>query len=400
MSQNPQIALLGNPNSGKTAVFNQLTGMSQKVSNYPGVTVEKHIGKIQISNTPYDLLDFPGIYGIIPNSLDEEIVCGEIFSWCTDKASCPDLIICVIDSNNVSRNLYLATQIIELGIPTIFALNMIDLLQSSNRQINAKLLKEKLGAYDVVTCCALNKKGLIDLTQSITGFFNSEYTKKEFPTILNETISNCLLNLKDFFIKKGLTPSQSELYAINMVSNSKSLDLFNKEDINNIKLLSDEAEKKLEQNNLIAKSLNSVVRYQWLEDLFGKNEILVDYNKTKIKSFTEKVDKYLTHPIMGTGFFLILLFFVFWMIFSFASYPMDLVDSMMTSVKIFVGNILNEGMLKDLIVNGILEGIGAIVMFIPQILILMFSLKVLEDSGYMARSSFLMDRFMSKIGLH
>ena len=400
MSLNPQIALLGNPNSGKTAVFNQLTGMSQKVSNYPGVTVEKHIGKIHLSNAPYDLIDFPGIYGIIPNSLDEEIVCREIFSWCIDKKSRPDLIVCVLDSNNISRNLYLATQIIELGIPTIFALNMIDLLQSSNKQINAELLKEKLGAYDVVTCCALNKNGLIDLTQSITGFFNSDYTKEESPTILNQTISNSLLDLKDFFIKKGLNASQAELYAINTISNSKSLDLFDNEDVEPLKMLSDKAEKKLEESDITAKSLNSIIRYEYLEKLFDKNDILLDYGKEKVKSFTERVDKYLTHPIIGTGFFLILLFFIFWMIFSFASYPMDLVDGLMNSVKTFIGNMLNEGMLKDLIVNGILEGIGAIVIFIPQILILMFSLKMLEDSGYMARASFLMDRFMSKIGLH
>ena len=194
MSKPKKIALLGNPNSGKTAVFNQLTGMSQKVSNYPGVTVEKHVGKIHLSNTLYDLIDFPGIYGIIPNSLDEEIVCKEIYNWCTNPESKPDLIVCVLDSNNISRNLYLATQIIELGIPTIFALNMIDLLQSSNKQINASLLKEKLGAYDVVTCCALNINGLIDLTQSITSFFNRDYTKKESPTILDKTI---ILSLSD-----------------------------------------------------------------------------------------------------------------------------------------------------------------------------------------------------------
>ncbi len=400
MSKPKKIALLGNPNSGKTAVFNQLTGMSQKVSNYPGVTVEKHVGKIHLSNTLYDLIDFPGIYGIIPNSLDEEIVCKEIYNWCTNPESKPDLIVCVLDSNNISRNLYLATQIIELGIPTIFALNMIDLFQSSNKQINASLLKEKLGAYDVVTCCALNINGLIDLTQSITSFFNSDYTKKESPTILDKTISLSLSDLKDFFTKKGLSSSQTELYAINTVSNSKSFDLFDHKETNNIQLLSNQAEKKLEENNITAKSLNSVVRYEHLDQLFNENEILQDYNKTKTKSFTEKVDKYLTHPIMGTGIFLILLFLIFWTLFRFSEYPMNLVDSLMGAIKDFSTNMIPDGVIQDLVVNGILEGIGGIVIFIPQILILMLSLKFLEDSGYMARASFLMDRFMSKIGLH
>ena len=400
MTKNPQIALLGNPNSGKTAVFNQLTGMSQKVSNYPGVTVEKHIGKIRLSNKDYDLIDFPGIYGIIPNSLDEEIVCKEIYNWCIDKKSRPDLIVCVLDSNNISRNLYLATQIIELGIPTIFALNMIDLLQSSNKQIDATLLKDKLGAYDIVTCCALNSKGLIDLTQSITGFFNSDYIKESSTTILDKTTKDCLSELKDYFVKKGFSSSQSELYAINVVSNSKSLDLFEKNDIKSIESLIDSVENKLEENNITPKSLNSIIRYTYLEKLFDKHDILIDYRKTKEKSFTERLDKYLTHPIMGTGIFLCLLFLVFWTLFKFAEYPMNLVDSLMGAIKDFSAQIIPDGIIEDLVVNGILEGIGGIVIFIPQILILMFSLKFLEDSGYMARASFLMDRFMSKIGLH
>ena len=400
MNKNPQIALLGNPNSGKTAVFNQLTGMSQKVSNYPGVTVEKHVGKIRLSNKDYDLIDFPGIYGIIPNSLDEEIVCKEIYNWCIDKDSRPDLIVCVLDSNNISRNLYLATQIIELGIPTIFALNMIDLLQSSNKQIDANLLKEKLGAYDIVTCCALNSKGLIDLTQSIKGFFNSDSINPQTSSILDEKTASCLSELKDFFIKKGLSSSQSELYAINAVSNSKSLDLFEKDDKKLLELLIDSSEKRLAEKKITAKSLNSIIRYTYLEKLFDKHTILSDYREVKEKSFTEKMDKYLTHPILGTGVFLCLLFLVFWTLFKFAEYPMNLVDSLMGAIKDFSAQIIPDGIIEDLVVNGILEGIGGIVIFIPQILILMFSLKFLEDSGYMARASFLMDRFMSKIGLH
>ena len=206
--------------------------------------------------------------------------------------------------------------------------------------------------------------------------------------------------IRDYFKKKGLTHSQSELYAINIVSNSKSFDLFEDDEIPKLKELSIKAEKKLNENNIISQSLNAIIRYGWLEDLFKENEILIDYNKEEKKSFTEKVDKYLTHPIMGTGIFLMLLLSIFWMLFSFASYPMELVDNLMTLIKRSIGSLMNDGILKDLIVNGILEGIGAIVIFIPQILILMFSLKLLEDSGYMARASFLMDRFMSKIGLH
>ena len=399
MNSTPQIALLGNPNSGKTAVFNQLTGMSQKVSNYPGVTVEKHIGKLSLSNKNYDLIDFPGIYGIIPNSLDEEIVCKEIYNWCTDKETQPDLIVCILDSNNISRNLYLATQIIDLEIPTIFALNMIDLLESSNKQINAKLLREKLGVFDVITCCALNNKGLIDLTQSIKKFFNTDYIKKKSLSVLDELTKDCLVDLKDFFIKKGLTLSQSELYSINTVSNSKNLSLF-KNDTEKIKQLTNKAEKKLSDNNINSKSLNSIIRYDYLDKLFDKHNILTDYRKIKVKSFTEKVDKYLIHPIIGTSVFLTLLFLVFWTLFKFAEYPMNLVELLMGLIKDFSTQIIPNGIIQDLVVNGILEGIGGIVIFIPQILILMFILKFLEDSGYMARASFLMDRFMSKIGLH
>ena len=398
MDRKPQIALLGNPNSGKTAVFNQLTGLSQKVSNYPGVTVEKHIGKISISESEYDLIDFPGIYGIIPNSLDEEIVCKEILGWCTAKETRPDLIVCVLDSSNISRNLYLATQIIELGIPTIFALNMIDLLQASNKSINIDLLKEKLNIFDAVTCCALNKRGLIDLTQSINSFFNSNYKDQTPPSIVNSELKSDLSDLKTYLKDLGLSNNQSNLYSINIVSNPSSINLF--KDRKKIAELSESCKKTLEKNNITPQSLNSIIRYNWLEKLFKENPILIDYNKKKKESFTERVDKYLTHPIIGTGLFLGLLFLIFWSLFKFAEYPMMFVEFIMGSIKDFTSNAMSDGLLKDLMIDGVLSGIEGIVIFIPQILILMFSLKFLEDSGYMARASFLMDRFMSKIGLH
>ena len=398
MKKNPQIALLGNPNSGKTAVFNQLTGLSQKVSNYPGVTVEKHVGKISISENEYNLVDFPGIYGIIPNSLDEEIVCNEILGWCTQKETQPDLIVCVLDSANISRNLYLATQIIELGIPTIFALNMIDLLQSSNKQINLDLLKEKLNVFDVITCCALNKRGLIDLTQSISSYFNSNYKKQDISTIISKEVNECLFDLKKYLKTLGLSHNQSELYSLNIISNSSSINLF--KGSSTIKQLSETCEQKIKKLNLSPRSLNSIVRYEWLDNLFKENKILIDYNKTKKESFTEKVDKYLTHPIIGTGFFLGLLFLIFWSLFKFAEYPMMLVESLIDLIKNFASSIIPDGLMQDLMIDGILTGIEGIVIFIPHILILMLSLKFLEDSGYMARASFLMDRFMSKIGLH
>ena len=400
MSKKPTIALIGNPNSGKTAVFNQLTGLAQKVSNYPGVTVEKHVGKIKISGKDYNIADYPGIYGIVPNSLDEKIVCEEILNWCTNKESSPDLIVCVLDANNISRNLYLATQILEIGIPTIFALNMIDLLQESNKNIDASLLKEKLNVYDVVTCCALNSKGLIDLTQSISQFFNTPSKIRSEISILDEKTKLSIEELTTHLKKKGMSENQSRLYAINIVSNSNSLEIFENSERSKIKEIADNVILNLEEIHTTTKSLNSIIRYQWLEKLFDKYKILINLNKTTKKSFTEKLDKYLTHPILGTGIFLSLLFTIFWTLFRFSEYPMNLVDSMMGALKKTVAQIMPDGLIEDLMVNGILEGIGGIVIFIPQILILMLSLKFLEDSGYMARASFLMDRFMSKIGLN
>ena len=303
MSKKPTIALIGNPNSGKTAVFNQLTGLAQKVSNYPGVTVEKHVGKIRISEKDYNVTDYPGIYGIVPNSLDEKIVCEEILNWCTNKESSPDLIVCVLDANNISRNLYLATQILEIGIPTIFALNMIDLLQESNKNIDASLLKEKLNVYDVVTCCALNSKGLIDLTQSISQFFNTPSKIRSEISILDEKTKLSIEELTTHLKKKGMSENQSRLYAINIVSNSNSLEIFENSERSKIKEIADNVILNLEEIHTTTKSLNSIIRYQWLEKLFDKYKILINLNKTTKKSFTEKLDKYLTHPILGTGIF-------------------------------------------------------------------------------------------------
>ena len=383
------IALLGNPNSGKTALFNILTGLNQKVSNYPGVTVEQTIGMAQIENSPVAIIDLPGTYSLVPESHDEAIVAGEFGKWAKGENT-PDCIISVVDSTNVMRNLYLTTQLMDLGIPVVVALNMIDLAREKSIEINCEKLKDDLGVFSVIPVSARLKEGVNDLKKSISqAIRRKSETPPNFP--IPAPVQNAILPLQNWyedtfqfseFLSRSFAIRSATVGSTNGIGSPDSP-------------LMDACKMDLKMIGFPHETLEPTLRYHWLDQVVPKAEIPIEK-----KSRSEKTDEILTHPWGGPLIFVGLLTFIFHAIFSWAGIPMNMIDNSIARFGNWVAHQLPPGLLTDLLVEGIIGGAGAILIFLPQILILIFFMTLLEDFGYMARVAIMMDKAMTKVGLH
>ncbi len=330
-----KIGLFGNPNTGKSSLFNMLTGLNQHVGNFPGVTVEKKYGVIKRSVKTFTIFDFPGIYSLYPTSQDEQVVYDVLKE--PNHLDFPDMACVVLDSSNLSRNLLLLTQLYDLKIPIVAILNMWDLVE---------------------------KRGLtIDLSN----------LEKTFPGV-TFVQTNARVGLGKERIFEALEKT------IETSNYSPIIDSFE---------LSKIEDKKSQENEI-------KIRYGWI------NEKLPHFLKSKpvVEERTKKIDKILTHPVFGYLIFLFVLFAVFQFIFSFAVIPMDFIDLKFSQLSEWVGTTMQSGLFNDLVSQGIIPGIGGVVVFIPQIALLFFFLSVLEETGYLARVVFLMDRLMRPFGLN
>ena len=381
------VALVGNPNCGKTAIFNLLTGLNQKVSNYPGITVEKKEGTVYAQgDKTFNLLDLPGTYSLSAESFDEQIVSDQVLSWAKGENP-PAVIVSVVDASNLSRNLYLTTQLLDLDIPTIVVLNMMDQLKDSS-QIEIQKLKKELGVSAVVPISAKMNWGLDALKSAIQkSLVNLAQTNHQSQWI-NQDISDQikLLIEPDFSSSKF-----AAAHALRRISRNESLN-------------GDDSHIEAIRNSILelgynTDTLEATLRYKWIDGILPFVQPKI---RTKIQKETpsERWDKILTHPWMGPAIFMAILYFIFQSIFTWASTPMDWIQAGIDNISIFVLSNMSPGMLRDILVEGIIGGVGAIVIFLPQILILSFFLTVLEDTGYMARVAFMLDKSMTKMGLH
>ena len=331
-----KIALLGNPNTGKSTVFNLLTGLRQHVGNFPGVTVDKKEGNFTFNNQTHKIIDFPGTYSIYPRSKDEQVV----YKVLSDPSHIdyPDLAIVVVDASNLERNLFLFTQVYDMKIPALLVLNMSDLANKRGKKVDVEKLKSKFPGVSIVETSARIGLGVERLKEAITNF-SSQPTNHFF--------------LPDFH-------------------------LFQMEDLDN---QSKEAEQ----------------RYGKIQSIL--NEVVVE--KSRIgESTSNKIDKILVHPIFGYLIFTLVLFILFQFIYVFAALPMDLIDGSFASLSSWLHTALPKGLFSDLISQGIIPGIGGVVVFVPQIALLFLFLSILEESGYLARVVFIMDRLMRPLGLN
>ncbi len=334
-----KVALVGNPNSGKTSVFNQLTGLNQKVGNYPGITVDKKIGRLN-GDKNISVLDLPGSYSIYPKSADEEVVTRVL----TDRnnPNYPDLVVVIADISNLERNLLLFSQIHDLGLPTILALNMIDVAKRRSLEIDIDKLSE-LFRTQIVRLNARKGIGIKELKEKIRSF---EFNGSLEPILEGEFDRNELLTIPPKTVQREF------------------------------------AEKR---NRRVSQMVRFALR-QHGEDIFSRNH--------------RRVDKIMTHPVSGYLIFLGILFLMFQAIYAWAEWPMDLIDNVFLGLSRGVKQTLPAGVFTNLIAEGLIPGVGGVVIFIPQIALLFTFIFLMEETGYMARVVFIMDRLMRPFGLN
>lgn len=397
-----EIAIIGNPNTGKTTVFNALTGLHQKVGNYPGVTVEKKTGLLKSQNgTQIHVHDLPGLYSLIPKSLDDKISTDLLMERFAEPHQFR-LVIVVADATNLARNLYLVTQIMDLGLPVILALNMMDLTAKCGIEIDVHELSKQL-RIPVVPMVASKGKGVQELRQAVFETIQLENFEYKPVWKINDHVRENLVPIHSWFEKNS--PLRGEaLWAesLRVLSSNRALENWcsnhNGALVENCAELRDlvlDARKQMQQQDKPWHMLESKWRYEWIDELCRKSV----QEKEVGLSFSEKVDRILTHRIAGPIIFLLIFALIFQSIFTWAEVPMNAIESAINWFGQQVSTIMPDGVLKNLIVDGAIAGVGAILVFLPQILFLFFFLTILEDTGYMARVAFIMDRFMKGVGL-
>ncbi|RKS99337.1 ferrous iron transport protein B [Flavobacterium sp. 123] len=377
-NHNINVALIGNPNVGKTSVFNQLTGLNQQVGNYPGITVEKKIGFCKLPNNyKANILDLPGTYSLNASSIDENVVI-ELLLNKNDKLY-PDVALVVTDVENLKRNLLLFTQIKDLEIPTILVINMADRMKYKGITLNIPYLEEHL-------------KTKIALISSRKGFGIEELKKLivSYKTIPSEPCLNASSIDPEYFNNLRKTFPNQLLYKLWLVIT---------QDVNFLNLDRNEIRNSFTRPHSDLKRLQqkeTIKRYQFINDVL-KEGLKIDTSVAR--DFRSKLDRVLTHKVWGYVIFFIILFGIFQSIFEWSKIPMDFIDTTFASLSALAGEKLPAGVLTNLISQGIIPGIGGILIFIPQIAFLFLFISVLEESGYMSRVVFLMDKIMRKFGL-
>ena len=385
-TNHPWVALLGNPNSGKTAIFNLLSGLSQKVSNYPGITVEKKIGKVKFGKKSFNILDLPGTYSLSAESFDEQIVSDQVQNWARGENP-PAAIISVVDASNLSRNLYLTSQLLDLDIPVVVALNMIDRIDSQD-QIDQNSLKIQLSVAAVVPLSAKLNQGLDDLKESIVAVINSGKKTNHQSNWISQPVQN---ELKPFIDQQFISSKFGVAHALRLVSRNINH--------NGKPVQVDSIRNSISNLGFNPQTLEATLRYRWIDKIVKSVQSKAKTPIRKI-SRSEKWDRILTHRWFGPIIFVTVLYFIFQSIFTWATVPMDWIQTGIDRVSAFVLKNMFPGMLRDVLVEGIIGGVGAIIIFLPQILILSFFLTIMEDTGYMARVAFMLDKSMTKMGLH
>jgi ferrous iron transport protein B len=342
------VALIGNPNSGKSTLFNSLTGLNQKTGNYAGVTVDKHFGTYKYKNTTYTVTDLPGTYSLFPKSIDEEVACKALFN----NQEAIDVVVIVTDAAHLKRHLLLATQVVDIKKPCVLVLNMIDEAVKNNITIYQEEL-EKLIGVEVVVTNSRKKAGISELKEAITKakvsssiFYNFEKYPEPYYTVIEKVLSN-----------PNSTSQQQKDYEL----------------------------------------ADNIFRYSKINYIISK---CIKQPEQLSKNLTQKLDSFFTHQFFGFAFFFLILFVIFQFIFYVAEFPMTWIEGGFAQLMNVVSTSLPKGQVNDLAVNGILAGISGIVVFVPQIALLFFFIAILEDTGYMARASFILDKVMRRFGLN
>ncbi len=391
----PVYALVGNPNCGKSTLFNALTGLKQKVGNYPGVTVERKIGTTYSQHgRPITVIDLPGTYSLAARSPDEAIVRDVLLGRRADTAQ-PDRIICIVDATNLERNLYLVHQVLDLGRPVILALNMMDLAVANGLDIRVARLEHALG-IPVIPCEAVNGRGLLELRLAMS--------RADLP-----------LSRHRWDVPEQIAPAVSELQAALIEHDGKQPLIARAEAL---LLLTDQDAVRVAGSTPLSERTAAILaawKKRWVELDVDWSGALVNSRYDEIGRLcaevvrrpthagppvSDRIDRIVVHPVWGWLVLGGVMALLFLSIFTLAEYPMDWIDAQVAALSTWVRGIMPAGDLRDLVTDGALAGVGGVVVFLPQILILFFFLGLLESTGYMSRAAFIMDRLMSRVGLN
>lgn len=394
-ARTPVYALVGNPNCGKSTLFNALTGLKQKVGNYPGVTVEKKVGTAYSQHgQPITVIDLPGAYSLAARSPDEAVTRDVLLGRRADTAQ-PDRILCIIDATNLERNLYLVHQILDLGRPVLLVVNMMDLAAAAGTTVDVARLEQELG-IPVIACEAVNGRGLIELKLAMS--------RADLP-----------LARHAWDIPAAIAPAVTELQA-SLIAHDRKAPLVARAEA--LLLLTDQDSVRVAGSTPLHARTGEILRTwqqrwegegtDWAGTLVNSRydaigriaaEVLLQTGETG-PTASDQIDAVVTHPVWGWLVLGAVMTLLFLSIFTLAEYPMNVIDAQIAHLADGVKSTMPPGDLRDLLTSGAIAGVGGVIIFLPQILILFFFIGLLESTGYMARAAFIMDRLMARVGLN
>jgi ferrous iron transport protein B len=387
MQQRLNIALVGNPNSGKSSLFNVLTGLNQKVGNFPGVTVDKKTGLCRLDDGhTANIIDLPGTYSLYPKGADELVTYDILIN--PDSPYKPDMVVVIADASNLKRNLLFCSQIIDLKIPTVIALTMMDLAKKKGVEIDLPGLERELGV-PVIAINPRKNKGILQLKKTLVMTADKQYQAPSWDFVDVRSMESGVVSGVSAFV-----PVTSDYAALHVASHVDELQFLNGGQRLAIKNII--AEEKFNKTKTQGKEI--LRRYEKIKQIMGST--VVEQDPLYKTLLTEKIDNILLHRVWGYVIMLGILFLIFQSIFSFAQYPMDAIQLGFSQLSSWLGTLLPAGWVTDLLINGLIAGVSGIAVFIPQIMILFGFITILEDTGYMARISFLTDRVMRQVGLN
>ncbi len=384
MDADIKVALVGNPNTGKSTLFNVLTGLNQKIGNFPGVTVDKKTGICDLPDgRRAQIIDLPGTYSLYPKSRDEAIV----FSVLADKSNPlrPDLVVVILDASNLKRNLLLYTQVADMKIPVVVALNMMDLAKKADIDIDVNAFAQKLGV-PVVPISARKIEGIDQLRSAIS--YANKFALQE-DTIDVEALAPDLIAQ----ISKEIAVD-NPYYALQLAHQHETVNFLTPAESDRI----EELEHEFSFHSQKAQASETIARYNFINDLLY--DTVTKKETAHEQTISNKIDKILTHKTFGFIIFFAILLFIFQSIFAWSSYPMQLIADGFVWLQSSLHSLLPAGPLTNLLVDGVIAGLSGVMVFIPQIAILFGFISILEDTGYMSRVTFMMDRIMRKVGLN
>lgn len=383
-----QVLIVGNPNSGKSTLFNALSGGSAHVGNYPGITVDRMTATLSLASGPVELVDVPGMYSLTAGSLEEQLAIDALLEESTRA------VVCVVDATTLERGLYLALQLIESGVPVVVALNMMDAAQKLGLRIDESRLADKLRA-PVVPIVATRRTGLDELRDAIEEALDREATtvaEVDYPSALEADIADLISEVAGW--RPGATPVELRAFALWCLLSIGEDSLVGVPATVRDATIRIQAEAREQGRNLDLEIISA--RYRWVEAILAE----ASSPRTSDASFSERIDRALTHPIVGIVVFSVVMFAIFEALFAGAEPFMTAIEGLTATLQSAAAAVLPEGVLRDLVVEGVIAGVGNVVVFAPQILMLFLFIGFLEDSGYLARVAFVIDRPMKSVGLH